>query len=228
MSAAEGLRLEQRPRARSSGPPTSVEARGRLRILRTALDAGTKALVASSEAVPRDMLRAVRHKTNKGRAAAMMQILRLMPEAPLHTEKRAALWRMFVPDGDAIVVEALAFGAFGTGGWTRRHFGLRFEFHSLARLLDRSGFKVEPLAAMAQAHNALLALTPSEGDAAFALADITLPGGPGVFLATPDPRGLDSDEPRARVKTWLSSEQLRTDDERERMLWGQLVDDEQV
>ena len=109
---------------RVSGAPISAAARGQLRIVRTALDTRTKALVGSSEAVPRDLLRGVRHKTNKGRVAAMAQILRLMPELPLHTEKRAALWRMFVPNGDAIVVEALAFGAFGTGGWTRRNFGL--------------------------------------------------------------------------------------------------------
>ena len=87
-----------------------------------------------------------------------------------------------------------------------------------------------------QAHDALLALTPDEGEAAFRLSTLTLPAGPGVFLAHPLP--CDADKvlhgggpypgeaglPRAVVKTWIGSEQTFARQAREQVSWQTLLD----
>ena len=219
MKAVTAAHRHAAPR-RASDMPVSAQARGQLRILRTALDSRAVALTEASERVPRDLLRSVKHKTTTGRDKAMAAILRMMPEAPLRTEKRAALWRTFVPQGEMIIVRAVGFGVLGTGGWTNEPFGLAYSAHALGRLLDRTNFMADPLTAMIEGHDALLSLQPEEGYAAYALASLTLPACLGAFLVTPDPQ---RDHPFATAATWLSPEQLWQDQENDLKAWNTLA-----
>ena len=222
MSTVTAVDRPAAPR-RVSDVPITAEARGQLRLLRNALAARAQALAAASEAVPRDLLRSVKHKTSAGRDRAMAHILSLMPAAPLRVEKRAALWRMLVPEGDMIIVRAVGFGVLGTGGWSNEPFGLAYSAHALGRLLDRTNFMAEPSTAMIEGHDALLRLQPEEGYAAYALASLTLPACRGAFLVTPDPQ---RDHPFATAATWLSPEQLWQDQENDLKAWNTLASSE--
>jgi hypothetical protein len=150
----------------------------------------------------------------------MAAILGAMPE-PLYREKRAALWRVLVPHDDMIVVDGLGFGTCGINGWSRRSFGIGFTLHALGRFYDRTGFTGDAEAAMLGAHDALLALRPAEGEAAFALHTITLPGGSGLFVVEPQPERADG--LRAIARTWVASSQLWDDQERDLIAWEQLL-----
>jgi hypothetical protein len=150
----------------------------------------------------------------------MSAILGAMP-VPLYREKRAALWRVLVPDDEMIVVEGLGFGTCGINGWSRRSFGIGFTLHALGRFYDRSGFTADAEAAMLGAHDALLALRPDEGEQIFSLADVTLPGGPGLFVVEPQPERADG--LRAIARTWVSHGQTWPDQDAEAAAWAQII-----
>lgn len=203
-----------------SAPPTA-QARGATRLLWASLAAKAAALQAASDAIPTASLRDVRRCTSAGRTRAMTTTLGAMSEPPLYREKRAALWRVLVPADAMVVVDGLGFGICGIGGWSRRSFGLGFTLHALGRFYDRTGFTGDAEAAMLQAHDALLALRPDEGEAAFLLHTITVPAGPGLFVVEPQP--ARDDGLRAIARTWVSHGQTWPDQEAEAAAWAQII-----
>ena len=73
----------------------------------------------------------------------------------------------------------------------------------------RGGFDLDAAAAIFDAHNALLVLTPEEGAALWALGDssIPLPAGPGFFVGESRVVG-DIQPPVIICRTWLHNDQV--------------------
>jgi hypothetical protein len=80
-------------------------------------------------------------------------------------------------------------------------FGLFVSEHALGRMVDRAPTETDPVKAVLQAHDALMALHPTEGDRIFALDDITLAAGPGAFLVSPGT--MPDGSPMATARTWI-------------------------
>ena len=202
--------------------PVSAEASGRLRLLWTAIAADAARVEAAVRAVPPALASDVSGAFNKRARQSLDRIVALIPAELVFRAKREAAWRYLrpAPAGDLaeIVVMGAFLGASGPPRFTTNSFGLSATRHALGRLLDRSGMAADPAKAVLQAHAALLALTPSEGEAAFALPDITLPAAGGVFLASPRRDGV-----RAVCRTWLGAGQLWDEQEAAAAKWAELV-----
>jgi len=83
--------------------------------------------------------------------------------------------------------------------------GDRAELHAIGRLLDRSGFRADPIVAIFAAHDALLALAPPEGSQVYGLPSVVLPAYNGAFLATTCRTG-NNDSPLAIFRTWVNGD----------------------
>ena len=204
------------------GSAISTQARGVLRRLWVDLEARSAKMVSASEAVPKELLRSLKHKGAVGADRARFRIISAMPERPIHVDTRQVLWRILVPHDDHISVEALGVGLYGSGAFRQENFGLSITKHALGRLLDRSRFTCDPVTAMLSAHDALLALQHDEGRRVYALPTVTLPAGDGVFLATPRTPTPENDDPFAVCRTWIASSQLWDDQEADVALWDSL------
>jgi hypothetical protein len=80
--------------------------------------------------------------------------------------------------------------------------------HAVGRMFDRGGFDLDGAAAIFDAHNALLVLTPEDA-ALWALEDssIPLPAGPGFFVG--ESRVVDDIQPPVIIcRTWLHDDQV--------------------
>jgi hypothetical protein len=103
-------------------------------------------------------------------------------------------------------------------------FGACFTAHALGRLLDRSGFAADPVAAMWQCHDQLILLGGQEGAQLFALDSVLVPAfNGGAFLCSPRTVG-QSDAPMMVCRTWLSGDQLRTGQAANVHLWQRFVE----
>jgi hypothetical protein len=93
---------------------------------------------------------------------------------------------------------------------SREPFGACFTRHALGRLLDRSGMRGDPIAAMFAAHDALAALPVPEGAAIFDRADFLVPAAGGCFSAAPRVIGARK-SPLAVCRTWFDDDALHAD-----------------
>jgi hypothetical protein len=222
-------------------PPVSVsvEARGRLRVLWAQLEAEACRIETAAYNVPRPWLVAAARKGKVGAARAMARIVAGMPVQPFFSERGIAAFRYLKPvaevpaaiggefdSGDqqqAIVMQAVLINSGRVGRLSREPFGAIFTFHALGRLLDRSGFAADPIAAMFEAHDALLVLPPTEGRKVLDLQHVRLPAAGGAFLATIRHVGT-GEAPLVVARTWLSQDQLRDDQAADVSLWHDLIE----
>jgi hypothetical protein len=222
-------------------PPVSVsvEAKGRLRVLFAQLEADACRIESAADKVPRPLLAAAARKGKVGAARAMTRIFAGMPVQPFHAERRIAAFRYLKPvdgvpaaiDGQfhagdqqqAIVMQAILINARRTGWLSSEPFGASFTFHALGRLLDRSGFSADPIAAMFETHDALLVLPPTEGRKIYDLQHVRLPAAGGAFLASIRHVGT-GEAPLVIARTWLDRDQLRADQAADISAWRELAE----
>ncbi|MGD0108481.1 MAG: hypothetical protein ABSC06_31240 [Rhodopila sp.] len=101
-------------------------------------------------------------------------------------------------------------------------FGMAATEHAVARLLDRSGFRADPVATMLEAHAALTEVDQDNGQRMFDLKNAQLPTATGAFLATPGRFGPDA-APLMVCRTWLPADQLFEDQAGTREAWRILL-----
>jgi hypothetical protein len=217
----------------------SAEARGRLRVLWTHLDAEAGRIEAAADKLPRNLLVAAAMKGKIGAARAMTRVFARMSVQPFHVERGVAAFRYLKPvdgvpaaisgqfdSGDhqrAIAMQAVLINAGRAGRLSREPFGAIFTFHALGRLLDRSGFSADPIAAMFETHDALLVLPPTEGRKIYELQNVRLPAAGGAFLASIRHVGT-GEAPFVVARTWLNRDQLRADQAADVSAWRELVE----
>jgi hypothetical protein len=203
------------------------EARGRLRILFAALAVDAAMIRRAVAAIPSAMaLAAVR--PGVGSTAALNRVIGRLPCALLTRGRCMGVWRFLEPTGEpeppAIMVMAVLLGAIRRPALAIEPFGLSFSHHALGRLSDQAGAAGAAYlsAAMLEAHDHLAVLQPADGEKLFSLGSLTVPGGPGAFLIQPRGRSTDG-VPMAFAKTWLSADQLRSDQAHDVSAWSQFI-----
>ena len=202
------------------GTPISNSARGQLRQLWRSLRTDADLVIGVATSLPAPMVQAALRK-GVGASKAMGRILDRMPP-PIQCSPRQAVWRLLIPAGEdeppSIAVQAILLGARNRPAICIEPFGLLVTRHALARIIDRSGGTVDPVAATIEAHNRLLALSPEDGEKLFQLQQLLLPAGPGVFLVSPRPRS-GHEGPSAICKTWVSNDHLWDNQSRDVAAW---------
>jgi hypothetical protein len=120
-------------------------------------------------------------------------------------------------------MQAILINARRSGRLSSEPFGASFTFHALGRLLDRSGFAADPIAAMFETHDALLVLPPPEGRKMYELQRVRRPAAGGAFLATIRHVGK-GEAPLVVARTWLGRDQLRDDQAADISAWREMVE----
>lgn len=163
---------------------------------------------------------------------ALDALVARMPLAPYARARRTLVWRFLQPiealpgalhAQPGVVMQAILVGALERPGLAVEPFGIAFAAHALGRLFDRGGPAVDPITAMLAAHDALVALGLIEGAQVYALPSVTLPAAGGAFLATPRRVGPTA-APLAVCRSWVSGDQLRTDQDATVAAWRGLLD----
>jgi hypothetical protein len=206
--------------------PLSTEARGRLRELWVRLENDALIAERAADALPVRLLTALEKKAEVGRVRTLAHVLRAMPIRPLYSDGRSLCFRYLKPmstvpaaagapggvadDQPCIVIWAVLLNAAGRPRMSREPFGACFTRHALGRLLDRSGMRGDPIAAMFAAHDALAALPVPEGAAIFDRADFLVPAAGGCFSAAPRVIGARK-SPLAVCRTWFDDDALHAD-----------------
>jgi hypothetical protein len=184
------------------------------------VDADAARIEQAVQSIPAAWMDGTRWKGTKGSKRVIERICARMPWPPDLLLPRLVFWRYLcplseIPDADdepaqrCIAVKAVI----------ARHkkpprkpelLGLIVTAHALGRLFDRGGFDLDATAAIFDAHNALLVLTPEEGAALWALEDssIPLPAGPGFFVGKSRVVG-DIQPPVIICRTWLHDDQAK-------------------
>ncbi len=215
----------------SSRPTISPEARGRIRLLISHLETQSRAINRGFSQIPAAYLNCPRWKGKTGATRAIEKIARAMPIPPDLRSSDGILWRWLQPVAQLLVDDEIPcpgimvmtiFAGRKRKACTIETFGAGFTLHAIGRLLDRSGFKADPVAAMCESHNALVALSSVEGRQFFALASAELPAGGGAFLATPHHLG-SNEAPVAICKTWVSGGQTFPDQDANLAAWHTLI-----
>jgi hypothetical protein len=198
--------------------PVSHEARGLVRRLMDEAEADAARIERAAQSIPTAWMDGTRWKGTKGSKRVIERICARMPRPPDLLLPRVALWRYLrplseIPDtGDepaqpCIAVKVVIAGH-GRPPLGPALLGLIVTAHALGRLFDRGGFDLDAGAAIFDAHDALLVLSPEEGAALWALADpsIPLPAGPGFFVGESRLMG-DVQPPVIICRTWLHEDQ---------------------
>jgi hypothetical protein len=206
----------------------SAQARGLVRQLRQRLHADARAIAAAAERIPDDVIAAAAFKGKAGADRAWSRILAAMPSPPFRLDRdhHARLWRFLqpveavldTPDGrnrgdEAVVLSWLCLGL-GRGRAVRRvgPWGLSVTDHALARLLERTAYRAEPVAAILEAHDMLLDASSNTANALLAARQWAIPAGPGALLCTVRSLSDDGDADALvllTAETWVSGDQLR-------------------
>jgi hypothetical protein len=105
---------------------------------------------------------------------------------------------------------------------TREPFGLAVTRHALERLMDRSGFAVDAVAALCEAHDALLRVDSDTGSRLFDIDRLTLPAGSGGFLCTTRRFGPDN-APLAIARTWIDEDQAKPRQANDLSIWSRFL-----
>jgi hypothetical protein len=114
-------------------------------------------------------------------------------------QRRVALWRLLRPrdgifertDGGTVSTTPYVVCSYLLVGLSRGKavrvegpWGLAISTHALCRLLDRTAFRADPIAAMLEAHDMLLGASADCGTTVLTEREWAVPAGPGGFLAT--------------------------------------------
>jgi hypothetical protein len=168
--------------------------------------------------IPVEWMDGTRWNGTKGSKRAIERIRARMPRPPDLLLPRAVLWRYLCPLSEIPdAADEPAQPCIAVKVVIARHrrppsgpvlLGLIVTAHALGRMFDRGGVDLDAAAAIFDAHNALLVLTPEEGAALWALADtsIPLPAGPGFFIGESRVVG-DIQPPVIICRTWLHDDQ---------------------
>jgi hypothetical protein len=218
----------------STRPPVSAEARGRTRAMCATLDATAARIASAIARLPPGGTNPACWKGRVGTARAIDKITRAMPVPPDLYDATMAVWRYLRPvpalpsaDPDepprpGVVMMVVIAGR--RGRLVRcETFGAAFTLHAVGRLLDRSGFQADPVAAMLEAHAALAAVPPQDGERLFDLRAAELPAAGGAFLASPGRFGPDA-APLAIARTWVAGSQTFPQQDRHLAAWRTLLD----
>jgi hypothetical protein len=192
-------------------------AKGRVRLLLGELRAEADRVTAAAAELPPAMVAAALGRSIIGSRQALRHVAKRIPIPPMMLGVRMGIWRFLQPgpvpgrpDQSAVVVRALLLGADKRPALTIEPFGLCFLEHALGRLFDQSSGPLDATRVMLEAHGALLALTPSEGDRVYELGRIMVPAAGGAFLVRPQvPTG--DDPPMATAVSWISRDQAWDD-----------------
>jgi hypothetical protein len=200
--------------------PVSHEARGLVRLLMERAEAESVRIERAVRSLPVTWMDGTRWRGTKGSKRVIERICAQMPCPPDLLVPRAVFWRYLsplprIPDAahepaqPCIAVKAV-FARHKKPPRKPELLGLIVTAHALGRLFDRGGFDLDAAAAIFDAHNALLVLTPEEGAALWALGDssIPLPAGPGFFVGESRVVG-DIQPPVIICRTWLHDDQAR-------------------
>jgi hypothetical protein len=222
----------------STNLPRSIsnEARGRVRALMAALEVDAAKMERAAARIPAQVLNGISWKGPIGSARAIQKIVAAMPRPPDLRGPRMVAWRFLSPVGalptgegaeaepprPGVVMKALV-AAHRKPGRRVEPFGFAATLHALHRLCDRSGFAVDPAAAMYAAHDALMSLQTDEGPEVFALSGFPLPTMGGFFLCRPHSVGA-GDSPLATGYTWVANDQAHSDQARDVGAWQRLMD----
>jgi hypothetical protein len=214
--------------------PVSAEARGRTRAMCAALDATATRIGAGISRLPLRATNPACWKGPIGTARALDRIAGAMPVPPDLRGPAVAIWRYLAPvstlpsmDPDetpkpGVVVMAVI--ARRRGRMVRcESFGAAYTLHAIGRLLDRSGFRADPIAAMMESHNALTVLPTHEGTQIFDLRNVELPAAGGAFLASPGRFGPDA-APLAIARTWVAGTMTFPQQDRHLEAWRELLE----
>jgi hypothetical protein len=198
--------------------PVSHEAHGLVRLLLDRAEAESARIEQAVRSIPVAWMDGTRWKGTKGSKRAIDRIRARMPCPPDLLLPRAVFWRYLcplpeIPDAadepaqPCIAVKAVIAGH-GRPPTGPVLLGLIVTAHALGRLFDRGGFDLNAEAAIFDAHDALLVLSPEEGAALWALGDssIPLPAGPGFFVGESRLVG-DIRPPVIICRTWLHDDQ---------------------
>lgn len=214
------------PAQRNAVRPISADAAGRVRVLLAQLSSEADRIEAAARQVPASLVRDIRKKFGRGADRALDEIIRNIPAQLIHRERRTAAWRFLRPAAEpgqiSVQVAALLLNSAGSPGLTVQPFGLVISRHAIGRLLDRTQFRADPVRAILEAHDGLLALTPEEGERLFLLPTFQLPGASGAFLAASC--GGGSTLPMTVVRTWIDRNQLDVDQQRHTDAWARLLE----
>jgi hypothetical protein len=218
----------------------SAEARGRLRVLVALLENDARRIEAATDKLPGRLLRDFERKGHVGAHRALMRVLAGVPIRPFYSEGRSLAFRYLAPapvipaaagmpvdqadQQPAVLVKIVMLNAGGgRPRMTREPFGIGYTTHALGRLLDRSTFSADPVAAMFEAHDALLVLPPVEGARIFDRAELPVPAAGGAFLTSPRRIGA-AEAPLAVARTWINRDLLRDEQDAHLATWRTLVD----
>jgi hypothetical protein len=170
------------------------------------------------QSIPVAWMDGTRWKGTKGSKRVIERICARMPRPPDLLLPRVVLWRYLCPLSEIPdAADEPAQPCIAVNVMIARHgspprgpmlLGLIVTAHALGRMFDRGGFDLDGAAAIFDAHNALLVLTPEEGAALWALEDssIPLPAGPGFFLG--ESRLVGNIQPPVIIcRTWLHDDQ---------------------
>jgi hypothetical protein len=217
--------------------PVSAEARGRVRLLWASLEADAARMEAAINRVPQKTRNPTTWKGRVGTERAIQRIVAAMPVAPELRGPQMVLWRYLAPvvalptvdDADAeptrpgFIVKAIIAGR-RMRPCRPELFGAAFTVHAVGRLLDRSAFRADPTSAMLEAHAALAAVAPMDGDKLFDLDNLEMPAADGAFLATPCRIGPE-ESPLAVARTWVSTGQTHPQQDRHLAAWTEFLAD---
>jgi hypothetical protein len=220
--------------------PISSEARGKLRLVMARIEDDARKVEAATDRIPLPLLRDIALKGRVGAARSLARVLAVMPLRPFYSERGSVGFRYLAPapevppavgavaadaDQQASVVATIIMLNAGGGRprLSREPFGAAFTTHALCRLLERSGFSVDPVQAMFEAHDALLALDPVAGALIFDRERLLVPTQSGGFIMSPRRVGAWA-SPVAVARTWLDAGQLRDDQDTDLVRWRQLLD----
>jgi hypothetical protein len=213
--------------------PISAQARGQLRRLFSNLVDDASRIGTAVASIQPSLVTDLQRKGGKGADRARSRLIAKINLPPLASDQRSLAWRFLkpvtalptddrsAPPRPGVLVQALLLGYSDRPRKAIEPFGLAITLHALGRLLDRSSFAEDPVKAIWNAHDALLALPSEEGSQLFKVANPSLPTGQGAFMARCEYLGRQR-SPLAVARTWLPMDMLRDDQDAEMAAWRKL------
>jgi hypothetical protein len=198
--------------------PVSHAARGLVRVLMDQAEADAARIEQAVRSIPVAWMDGTRWKGTKGSQRTIERICARMPRPPDLLQPRVVLWRYLcplseIPDAanepaQPCIAVKVVIARHGRPPPGPVLLGLIVTAHALGRMFDRGGFDLDAGAAIFDAHDALLVLSPEEGAALWALGDssLPLPAGPGFFIGESRLLG-DIRPPVIICRTWLHDDQ---------------------
>jgi hypothetical protein len=196
--------------------PVSTAARIAVRRLFVNLEADAATFEAAFHRVPATLLDGSKWKGAVGSARAMDRIIRHAPRPPDYRDTKTIMWRYLKPllsiPGDnednppqRCLVMCAIIATYKKMYRTTNLFGTAWAEHSIARLCERGGPDLDILAVLFECNDNLMILGKDDGDRVYELPSLTVPAGPGFFIAYPRHVGPEH-SPLCVCRTWYADE----------------------